>query len=326
MEPGDILVGCDVDPDALATASERLRIYLGAKRADDGVVPDHPIFVPVQSNFRNLHRVITNLPHPFLPNETLLNDGSGGDGTIRAVDAILMDLGVSSFQIDSASRGFAFLKDGPLDMRMNSASSSSSSSSSITASTLTAADVCNEFNEAELVRVLRQYGDEPRAKAIVRSIVRRRPLSTTGQLVDAVAEVTPAFAKKSKRMGRNSTLARVFQALRIVVNEEDAALREALEEMAGRLVARPGGRLVVLSYHSLEDRMVKRVLKDGTVRKSSRREREENRDLYGNYLGPAKPWKMLGKGRRASEEEVRVNSRARSATLRVGERQRQDKN
>lgn len=230
-----------------------------------------------------------------------------------SVDAILMDLGVSSYQIDEPTRGFAFLKEGPLDMRMNS------NDGNVRAGTPTAADICNEFTEKEIIRILKRYGDEPRAKSIARSIVQRRPLYTTSDLVSAVAEVTPEFARKGRRMGRTATLARVFQALRIVVNEEDLALKEALEDMTSSLVTKEGGRLVILSYHSMEDGMVKRVMRDGTAEKK-RGVRQDERDMYGNYIGKGKPWKMLGKGRKATEEEVDINSRARSATLRIAER------
>lgn len=317
MKAGDILIGCDVDPDALATASERLKDYLVDPASLDSAstIPDHPIFIPVQSNFRNLHKVIPTIDHPFIPNTPLFvssqNEGKAKSGL--NVDAILLDLGVSSFQIDNASRGFAFLKDGPLDMRMNSKNAGKSSGS------LTAADICNEFSEQDLVRILRQYGDEPRAKAITRAIIQNRPHATTSDLRNAVAEVTPEFARKGRRMGRTATLARVFQALRIVVNEEDVALKEALEDMASSLVTKVGGRLVVLSYHSMEDGMVKRVMRDGTVEKQ-RGARLQEKDVYGNDIGRGKPWKMLGKGYKATEEEVKINSRARSATLRIAER------
>jgi len=318
MKPGDILIGCDVDPDALTTASERLKDYLVGPDSSNSVdtTPNHPIFIPVQSNFRNLHKVIPNLDHPLIPNTPLFatSDDEDEETSVNTnVDGILLDLGVSSFQIDNARRGFAFLKDGPLDMRMNSNNGGSRSGS------LTAADICNEFNEHDLIRILRRYGDEPRARAIAGAIIENRPLSTTADLRSAVAQVTPEFAKKGRRMGRKATLARVFQALRIVVNEEDMALKEALEKMTSSLVTKVGGRLVVLSYHSMEDGMVKRVMRDGTVEKQ-RGVRHEEKDLYGNIIGKGKPWKMLGKGYKASEEEVKMNSRARSATLRIGER------
>jgi 16S rRNA (cytosine1402-N4)-methyltransferase len=137
-------------------------------------------------------------------------------------------------------------------------------------------------------------------------------------LVNAVSSVVPEFAKKGRRMGRTATLARVFQSLRIVVNQEDEALVDVFEHAAPNLV-RPGGRLVVLSYHSMEDRATKRVLRDGSVRGS--RAGAIERDIYGNVVGQERPWKPLGKKRKASDKEVEANSRARSATLRIGERQ-----
>ena len=287
LRPGDVLFGCDVDPAALATASERLAPYLSDQA-------DKPLFIPVQSNFCDLATKIPTILHPTTQ-EPIVKAG---------VDGILLDLGVSSHQIDTAERGFAFMKDGPLDMRMGGGG-------------LSAADVCNQFDQAELRRLLQVYGDEPRAKLVAQSIVRRRPLSTTNDLVEAVADVTPSHAKR-KRMGRTATLARVFQSLRIVVNQEDVVLEKALMEMCPALV-RPGGRLAVLSYHSMEDRYAKRVIRDGSVQKLGTQ--LDERDVYGNYTGKPKPWRKVGKRQKASEEEVEVNPRARSATLRVGERQ-----
>lgn len=171
------------------------------------------------------------------------------------------------------------------------------------ASTLTAADLCNELEEVELARIFQQYGDEAkgRAYAIAKAIVQSRPLTTTGQLQEAVA---------------TATLARVFQSLRIVVNREDKVLQQVLEEVCPNLL-RPGGRLVVLSYHSMEDRATKRVMRDGTIAKIRG---GPERDIYGDYAGPTKPFKPLGKFQKASAEEVANNSRARSATLRIAER------
>lgn len=170
-----------------------------------------------------------------------------------------------------------------------------------------------------MTRILRVYGDEPRARKIASAIVDARPLATTSDLVNAVSSVVPEFAKKGRRMGRKATLARVFQSLRIVVNQEDEALVDVFEHAAPNLV-RPGCRLVVLSYHSMEDRATKRVLRDGSVR-GTRPGAAIERDIYGNVVGQERPWKPLGKKRKASDKEVEVNSRARSATLRIGERQ-----
>jgi len=352
ISPGDILLGCDVDPSALATASTRLREYI-VNDNDDGSSSssrgrgDKPIFIPVQSNFRDLFDNVKDLTHP-LSGEKLFysnnqaNEGEQGD--FIGVDGILLDLGVSSHQIDNAERGFAFMKDGPLDMRMwggqwdNQVNESQVDSDDDDTNSdgfkfvqnkkndgggMTAADICNAFTDDEISRILKVYSDEPRAWKIAQAIVRSRPLKTTGDLKEAVAMVTPEFAKKGRRMGRTATLARVFQALRIVVNDEDAVLRDAFEEMAPSLVKK-GGRLVVLAYHSMEDRAAKRVMRDGTVDGSKRYGSSIQKDMFGNEIvsddGSSRPWKTLGKKMKATQEEVEVNSRARSATLRVAER------
>jgi 16S rRNA (cytosine1402-N4)-methyltransferase len=293
LQPGDVLLGCDVDPAALETASKRLSHYM-----DLDTLSEHPLFVPVQSNFCDLHTVIADMTHPVTL-EPLVPQDTG-------VDGILLDLGVSSHQIDTAERGFAFMQDGPLDMRMAGCGG------------LSAADVCNQFDQAELKRILKVYGDEPRGKRIAQSIIQHRPLSTTNDLVQAVAAVTPSRAK-SRRMGRTASLARVFQSLRIVVNQEDAVLEKALTRTCPSLV-RPGGRMVILAYHSMEDRYAKRVIRDGSVEWMGTF-RQDEKDIYGNYIGTPKPWKGVGKRQKATDKEVEVNPRARSATLRVGERQ-----
>jgi len=341
LSPMDILIGCDVDPSALATASTRLEEYL-VKTSNDGngnaEVGDNdeakPIFIPVQSNFSDLEGNLRNLKHPRTGELLFFDD----EGTFVGVDGILLDLGISSHQIDKAERGFAFMKDGPLDMRMwggewdNQANVQDGDTAgdfhfvankNEASGGITAAHICNEFTQEEIQRILKVYGDEPRARKIAQSIVDARPLSTTGDLKEAVAMVTPEFAKKGRRMGRTATLARVFQALRIVVNEEDAVLRDAFEGMAPALI-RKGGRLVVLAYHSMEDRASKRVMRDGLV-DGSRSRGGTQRDMYGNEIietegKNARPWKALGKKQKATAEEVEVNPRARSATLRVAER------
>lgn len=290
LKPGDVLFGCDVDPTALETVSQRLSEYM-----QESCINTKPLFIPVESNFCDLHNKIPSILHPATQ-EPIVTNG---------VDGILLDLGVSSYQIDTPERGFAFVQDGPLDMRMGTTG-------------LSAADVCNQFDEAELRQILKSYGDEPRAKRIAQSIVNHRPLTTTNDLVQAVADVTPARAK-SRRMGRTATLARVFQSLRIVVNQEDIVLEQALTKTCPALV-RPGGRMVILSYHSMEDRYAKRIIRDGSVEWKGTPQQEE-KDMYGNYIGTPKPWKRVGKPQKATDEEVELNPRARSATLRVGERQ-----
>jgi len=291
LEPGDLLLGCDVDSDALSTASQRLEFY----QNHDGSTK--PNFVPVLSNFCDLVSKLDEISHPSYPDQSISQFG---------VDGILLDLGVSSHQIDTAERGFAFLQDGPLDMRM---------SQTAIGNGLTAADLCNEWSESELKRILRQYGDEPRCRVIAQSIIENRPLESTQDLVKSVAAVVPKFSKQSRRKGLNATLARVFQSLRIVVNREDEVLKKMLNEVCPRLV-RPGGRLVVMSYHSMEDRLTKRIMRDGTTGPVP----AYKKDIYGNEVGPPKPWKIVHKRRKASDEEVALNSRARSATLRVAER------
>lgn len=275
LSADDVLYGCDVDPEAIATAEERLTEYILTDK-------NKPTFISVNSNFANL---VENLP-------------------VSQVDGILLDLGVSSHQINEAERGFAFGQDGPLDMRMCQTEGSS----------FTAANLVNTLDEQALSILLKKDGQEPRCRKIAASIVQHRPLSTTAELVEAVAAVVPQFHRQ-KRLGRTATLARVFQAVRRAVNREDKVLEQALLEMAPTLL-RPGGCLVVLSYHSLEDVAVKRCLRDGRLDGK----RVVEKDLYGNELHP-KPFKSMSKPTKPTEEEVRVNSRARSATLRIGRRQ-----
>jgi len=308
LKPGDVLFGCDVDPAALKVATERLSSYLQPS-------DDKPLFVPVQSNFAQL---ATRLPQQLYP----FSDSNAAPqkimpSSLHAVDGILLDLGVSSHQIDTAERGFAFMKDGPLDMRMM-AGKGNDSSTEQPDSSLTAADLCNEMEEAELARMFMKYGDEPRNRArnIAQSIVNHRPLKTTGDLQQAVAAVVPAFNRQSKRKGLTATLARIFQSLRIVVNQEDRVLEEVLEDVCPNLL-REGGRLVILSYHSMEDRATKRVMRDGTIQKQRG---SPEKDIYGNSIGPAKPFRPVGKFQKATDEEIASNSRARSATLRIAER------
>ena len=331
LGPGDVVLGCDVDPSALSEASRRLRRYIVAGNFDHD--PTLPLFVPVQSNFRDLASVLPEVIHPLTGEPVLrpvvVDSDRDDDDDVPdfvGVDGILLDLGVSSHQIDNPGRGFAFMKDGPLDMRMwggdwSAMGEDVRSASGFSAGRqrgLTAADVCNEFDGEELTRIFKVYGDEPRARKISESIVRSRPLSFTSDLVRAVSDVIPEFARNGRRMGRTATLARVFQSLRIVVNEEDEALEEALLGMAPSLVRR-GGRLVVLSYQSMEDRAAKRSMRDGTI-KGKRGGNVVERDMYGNFIGDTRPWRPLGKRRGATEAEVETNSRARSASLRVAQR------
>ena len=337
LRPGDVLLGCDVDPQALHVASERLARYM------DHPGTDRPLFLPVRSNFGDLATTLPTVVHPRTHQPILLhhndvnNDVDVNDMDVHGqrigVDGILLDLGVSSHQIDKPGRGFSFMRDGPLDMRMGNATvtpildtgrgiEDTSNKDEIVggSSGLTASDICNEFDVGELQRIFSEYGDEPKSKTIAKAIVNHRPLSTTHQLVAAIGSVTPKFAK-NKRRGRTATCARIFQALRIVVNNEDGVLHRVLSVACPQLL-RPGGRLVVLSYHSMEDRATKRIMRDGTLDNTSRqRINNDEKDVYGNYCGPPKPFKPTSKRRKASEDETSRNSRARSAILRIAERQ-----
>lgn len=315
LHSGDIVIGCDVDPQAITTASQRLSKYM----QND---PNLPAFIPIQSNFAQLTQVILSSSTTNYPKRDNDNDDKieKSNNIIplkwNSIDGILLDLGVSSYQIDTPERGFAFMKDGPLDMRMGAAANDNINKSSSQLG-LTAADLCNELDENELSKVFKQYGDEPRSRIIAQSIIEHRPLTTTQDLYNAVAAVTPAFNKQSKRKGRTATLARIFQSLRIVVNHEDHVLEQVLEETCPTLL-REGGRLVVLSYHSMEDRKVKRLMRDGTTHKVYNT--GQDRDIFGKYIGPPRPFKPIGKFQKASDEEVAINPRARSATLRIAER------
>ncbi|PSQ99064.1 MAG: 16S rRNA (cytosine(1402)-N(4))-methyltransferase [Bacteroidetes bacterium QS_9_68_14] len=208
------------------------------------------------------------------------------------VDGVLLDLGVSSRQLDAAERGFSFRKDGPLDMRMDRESGRR-----------TAAQVVGDWPEGELEQLLYDYGEEPRAPQVARAIVEARPLDSTGALAEAVrsATIPPEETK---------TLARVFQALRIAVNGELDALEAALRALPGVLEA--SGRVAVIAYHSLEDRRAKRFLRHGHF------EATPVRDLYGHRLAPLAP--VDGSPFTAAEEEIQRNPRARSAHLRVAAR------
>ncbi len=209
-------------------------------------------------------------------------------------DGILADLGVSSHQFDTAERGFSFRFDAPLDMRMN------------TEAGKTAADIVNTYGEAELERILRLYAEVDNPRKAARLIVSAReqePIRTTGQLDKALAPILP-------KMAEHKVLAKVYQGLRIEVNQEMRSLEKFLEGAAASL--KTGGRLVVITYHSLEDRMVKNFIKTGNV------EGREEKDLYGRTHAPLQA--VNRKPILPSEEEIARNTRARSAKLRIAEK------
>ena len=213
---------------------------------------------------------------------------------VLPVDGILADLGVSSHQFDEAERGFSTRFDGPLDMRMGKHQN------------LTAADVVNTYSEEELNRIFRLYGEIKNSRCMARLICAQREekaFETTFELEAAVEKCIPPTRK-------NKMLAMLFQAIRIEVNQELEVLKSFLEQTAD--VLKPGGRLVVISYHSLEDRLVKNFVKTGNF------EGKVQKDFFGNNLVDFKP--VVNKAIIPDEGEIARNSRARSAKLRIAEK------
>ncbi len=209
---------------------------------------------------------------------------------VTEIDGLLADLGVSFHHFDCPERGFSFRFSAPLDMRMNQTAKR------------TAADIVNGYSEEELANIFWLYGELKNGRGIARNICKARslkPILRTEELV--AASRIPAEMSKE--------LARLFQALRIEVNDELGALREML--VAARDLLKPGGRIAILTYHSLEDRLVKNFLRSGNL------EGTIEKDFYGNNLSP---FVLIEKGREASPEEVERNPRARSAKLRVAEK------
>lgn len=217
---------------------------------------------------------------------------------IRQVAGVLLDLGVSSPQLDVAARGFSFLRDGPLDMRMDTTGGE------------TAAEWLNRADEKEIREVIRDYGEERFAKSIAAAIVdarRREPFRTTRQLAEVVGR-----AVRTREPGQHPAT-RTFQALRIHVNQELEELQVTLPQALALL--EPGGRLAVISFHSLEDRIVKTFIREqSTADRLPRGVPVRARDL------PPAPLRAVGKAVKASDEEVKANPRARSAVLRVAEK------
>ena len=234
-----------------------------------------PRFKFIESNFRHLKRYLKLFG-------------------VTAVDGILGDLGVSSHQIDKPERGFSTRFDADLDMRMDQASE------------LTASEIVNTYPERELHKILGMYGEIKNAKSLAAAIVAKRinePIKT----VNEFKEVLNRFAPKGKEFKYQ---AQVFQALRIVVNDELKALEQMLEQSAE--VLKPGGRLVIMSYHSLEDRLVKHFMAKGKF------SGEVEKDLYGNMQRPLEP--VTRKPIEPTAEEIARNNRARSARLRIAEK------
>ena len=244
-------------------------------------IPDDPRFTFVRSNFRYLHNFLRY-------------------HGIRHIDGLLADLGVSSHHFDDSQRGFSFRFDGALDMRMNKRAGQ------------TAADVVNTYDEERLANVFYLYGELKNSRKLASLLVKARAVQKIVTIGDFLDIVKPLFGREREK----KELARVFQALRIEVNHEMEALREMLLAAAGAL--RPGGRLAVITYHSLEDRLVKNLMKTGNV------EGKVEKDFYGNVQTPFRL--VNNKVITPDEDEVARNPRSRSAKLRIAEKRDEDNN
>lgn len=261
------LIGIDQDTDALKAAKERLENYSNVTF--------------VHSNFSSIENVLNNL-------------------NIDGVDGILMDLGVSSYQLDEGERGFSYMKDAPLDMRMNRDNDFS------------AYNVINEYSEEDLYRIIRDYGEEKFARRIASFIVENRQeknIETTLELVEIIKSAIPA---KARREGPHPAK-RTFQAIRIEVNSELSILNKTIEDGVGKL--NKGGRMAIITFHSLEDRIVKNKFRDLAV--SCRCPKEFPVCVCGEK---AKVKIISRKAIEPTKEEVDINPRSRSAKLRVIEK------
>ena len=213
---------------------------------------------------------------------------------IRKVDGVLADLGVSSHQFDVPDRGFSIRFDAPLDMRMNQKGK------------LTAAKIIKTYEEKDLIHILSAYGELKNARTVARKIIQERSLSP----ITTVEELKTTLGSTAPKGKENQFYAKVFQALRIEVNQELEVLIHFLSRATDLLA--PKGRLVIMSYHSLEDRLVKNFMRSGDVKG------KQGKDFYGNLIRPLKP--LVSKAIKADEEEIEANPRARSARLRIAEK------
>ncbi len=211
---------------------------------------------------------------------------------VKQIDGLLGDFGVSSHQIDVPDRGFSARFDGPLDMRMNQEKE------------LSAHTVVNSYSEEQLSEILKNYGELNRPKVLAAAIIAARPVATTTDLKKALQNLAPPPQKQGQFW------AKIFQAIRIEVNQEIEVIHELLEQATE--ILKPEGRLVCMSYHSLEDRPVKNFFRYGNI------EGEPNKDFYGNLLRPLEP--ITRKPITATAEEIKLNPRARSAKLRVAQK------
>ena len=290
------LYSFDQDREAILNALEDKGLRMGEKMAESSAGEDAPInrhastCAPGHSSRDTVGASPVTMPcsrwqlvHGNFRYLTNFMDYYG----VEQVDGVLADLGVSFHHFDTPERGFSFRFDGPLDMRMNQQGGRS------------AADIVNSYDEESLARVLYIYGEMKNARQVARRIVKARS--------NSVIRTTEQFAEICQVPKKD--MAQLFQAMRIEVNDEMGALREMLEGALQLL--KPGGRLAILTYHSLEDRMVKNFLRAGNI------EGTIEKDFYGNILTP---FRVIEKGRQASADEVERNPRSRSARLRVGEK------
>jgi 16S rRNA (cytosine1402-N4)-methyltransferase len=238
-------------------------------------VPENDKFTFVQANFRDLKRYLRLYG-------------------VKQVDGILADLGISSHQIDVPGRGFSTRFEGDLDMRMSGSM------------TLTAKEILNSYDESRLHRILGMYGEIKNAKTLAQAITSQRVMAPF-QTIEGFKSLLQKFAPRGKEY---KYFAQVFQALRIEVNDELGALEEMLQQSLE--VLKPGGRLVVMSYHSLEDRLVKNFMAKGKFKG------EVEKDFYGNLIRPMEP--VVKRAIVADAEEIQRNNRARSAKLRIAKK------
>ena len=268
LGPNGKFIGIDQDVDAIRASSERLKPY-------------GDIVTIVRSNYCNMKQVLADLG-------------------IDKVDGIVLDLGVSSYQLDTAERGFTYREDAPLDMRMDNRNN------------MTARDIVNNYSEYDLYRIIRDYGEDKFAKNIAKHIVRVReekPIETTFELIEAIKAAIPMKI----RMNQGHPAKKTFQAIRIELNKELDVLKDTLRDMVNLL--QPGGRICIITFHSLEDRIVKTIF----------RECENPCECPPSFPVCVCGKKSLGKviSRKPilpSEQELEENSRSKSAKLRVFER------
>ena len=265
LKAGAFVIACDQDPEALQEAARRLADYPGQVRF-------------IESNFADVVHQLSDLG-------------------IKELDGVVLDLGVSSHQIDTPSRGFSFSGSGPLDMRMGPHVQR------------TAAEIVNQSSPEELARIFFEYGEEPAGRRLAAHLVKvrsRSPIQTTADLVQAVASVIP-------KRGPRHPATRVFQALRIAVNNELGVLETGLRDLS--VWVKSGGRMAVIAFHSLEDRIVKRYFRDIS------QEWIDRPEWPAPQRNPAYAFRLItNRPIEPDEEEIQQNSRARSAKLRVIER------